>query len=76
MTNQDLPIIIFIATSPRFAGYETGACLQPEAVSLTLKTLVSLVPVVLIFVGLLILKTYPIDEKRRQDNQKLLQEML
>uniref|UniRef100_A0A674NX51 MFSD2 lysolipid transporter A, lysophospholipid a n=1 Tax=Takifugu rubripes TaxID=31033 RepID=A0A674NX51_TAKRU len=62
--------------SLKFAGYETGACLQPEAVSLTLKTLVSLVPVVLIFIGLLILKTYPIDEKRRQDNQKLLQEML
>uniref|UniRef100_A0A674PRB1 MFSD2 lysolipid transporter A, lysophospholipid a n=1 Tax=Takifugu rubripes TaxID=31033 RepID=A0A674PRB1_TAKRU len=58
--------------SLKFAGYETGACLQPEAVSLTLKTLVSLVPVVLIFIGLLILKTYPIDEKRRQDNQKLL----
>lgn len=35
-----------------------------------------MVPVVLIFFGLLILKTYPIDEKRRQDNQKLLQRML
>lgn len=76
MTNKDLLIIIFIAPSPRFAGYETGACLQSEAVSLTLKTLVSLVPVVLIFIGLLILKTYPIDEKRRQYNRKLLQEML
>lgn len=76
VTNQDLPNIVFIAPSPRFAGYETGACLQSEAVSLTLKTLVSPVPVVLIFIGLLILKTYPIDEKRRQHNQKRLQEML
>uniref|UniRef100_A0A8C4E8P8 Major facilitator superfamily domain containing 2aa n=1 Tax=Dicentrarchus labrax TaxID=13489 RepID=A0A8C4E8P8_DICLA len=62
--------------SLKFAGYETGSCLQPEAVSLTLKVLVSPVPVVLIAVGLLILRTYPIDEDRRQGNRKLLQEML
>lgn len=60
----------------RFAGYKTGECLQPEEVSWTLKVLVSPVPVVLIAVGLLILKTYPIDEERRQNNRKLLQEML
>lgn len=80
VNNQDLHVIILIlflfAFFPRFAGYETGACLQPEAVSLTLNTLVSPVPVVLIAVGLLILKTYPIDEKTRQENQKLLQKML
>lgn len=70
MTNQDVHLVI---PPPRLAGYVTGACLQPEAVSLTLKTLVSPVPVVLIVVGLLILRTYPIDEKTRQDNQKLLQ---
>ncbi|XP_074548743.1 sodium-dependent lysophosphatidylcholine symporter 1-A [Halichoeres trimaculatus] len=62
--------------SLKFAGYVTGSCTQPEAVSLTLKVLVSPVPVVLIIVGLLILKTYPIDEERRQGNRKLLQEML
>ncbi|XP_029132463.1 sodium-dependent lysophosphatidylcholine symporter 1-B isoform X2 [Labrus bergylta] len=62
--------------SLKFAGYVTGSCTQPEAVSLTLKVLVSPVPVVLIILGLLILKTYPIDEERRQGNQKLLQEML
>ncbi|XP_073340433.1 sodium-dependent lysophosphatidylcholine symporter 1-B-like isoform X2 [Pagrus major] len=62
--------------SMKFAGYVTGSCLQPEAVSLTLKVLVAPVPVVLIIVGLLILKTYPIDEDRRQGNRKLLQEML
>ncbi|XP_037603023.1 sodium-dependent lysophosphatidylcholine symporter 1-B-like [Sebastes umbrosus] len=62
--------------SLKFAGYVTGSCSQPEAVSLTLKVLVSPVPVVLIVVGLLILRTYPIDEERRQGNRKLLQEML
>uniref|UniRef100_UPI0037E90399 sodium-dependent lysophosphatidylcholine symporter 1-A isoform X2 n=1 Tax=Semicossyphus pulcher TaxID=241346 RepID=UPI0037E90399 len=62
--------------SLKFAGYVTGGCTQPEAVSLTLKVLVSPVPVVLIIVGLLILKTYPIDEERRQGNRKLLQQIL
>lgn len=62
--------------SLKFAGYESRTCVQPEAVRLTLKVLVSPVPVVLIVVGLLILRTYPIDEERRQGNRKLLQEML
>lgn len=75
MTKQHHIFLNFLAFSTRFAGYETGACFQPEAVSLTLKTLVSPVPVVLIVIGLLILKTYPIDEETRRENQKLLQEM-
>ncbi|XP_055718980.1 sodium-dependent lysophosphatidylcholine symporter 1-B-like [Salvelinus fontinalis] len=58
-----------------FAGYVTRGCSQPDAVNLTLKVLVSPAPVVLIFLGLFIFKTYPIDEERRQGNQKLLQEM-
>ncbi|XP_054469836.1 sodium-dependent lysophosphatidylcholine symporter 1-B-like [Anoplopoma fimbria] len=62
--------------SLKFAGYVTGSCSQPEAVSLTLKVLVAPVPVALIAVGLLILRTYPIDEERRQGNQKLLQKIL
>uniref|UniRef100_A0A3Q3W2P7 Major facilitator superfamily domain containing 2A n=1 Tax=Mola mola TaxID=94237 RepID=A0A3Q3W2P7_MOLML len=62
--------------SLKLSGYETGACLQPEGVSLTLKVLVSPVPVALIAVGLLILKTYPIDEERRQRNSILLQKRL
>ncbi|XP_056248993.1 sodium-dependent lysophosphatidylcholine symporter 1-B-like [Seriola aureovittata] len=62
--------------SLKFADYKTGSCSQPEAVSLTLKVLVSPVPVCLIIVGLLILRTYPIDEDRRLGNQKLLQEIL
>uniref|UniRef100_A0A3Q1IX93 Major facilitator superfamily domain containing 2A n=1 Tax=Anabas testudineus TaxID=64144 RepID=A0A3Q1IX93_ANATE len=58
----------------KFAGYVTGNCTQPKTVSFTLNVLVSPVPVCLIAVGLLILKTYPIDEERRQGNQKLLQD--
>uniref|UniRef100_A0A8C5GTA3 Sodium-dependent lysophosphatidylcholine symporter 1-B-like n=1 Tax=Gouania willdenowi TaxID=441366 RepID=A0A8C5GTA3_GOUWI len=57
--------------SLKFAGYKTGECSQPEAVSLTLKVLVSPIPVVLIAVGLLILRTYPIDMERRKGNQDM-----
>ncbi|RVE57057.1 hypothetical protein OJAV_G00212460 [Oryzias javanicus] len=62
--------------SLKFAGYKTGRCVQPESVSSTLKVLVSPVPIALIILGLLILRTYPIDEKRRQSNRKALQAML
>uniref|UniRef100_A0A7N8Y3U4 Sodium-dependent lysophosphatidylcholine symporter 1-B-like n=1 Tax=Mastacembelus armatus TaxID=205130 RepID=A0A7N8Y3U4_9TELE len=62
--------------SLKFAGYVTGSCNQPEAVSFTLNVLVSPVPVGLIIVGLLILRTYPIDEETRQNNQKKMQKIL
>ncbi|KAM9842977.1 sodium-dependent lysophosphatidylcholine symporter 1-B-like [Aulostomus maculatus] len=62
--------------SLKFAGYESESCSQPEAVSLTLKVLVCPVPIALIAVGLLILRSYPIDEKTRQRNRQLLQKML
>ncbi|XP_028995824.1 sodium-dependent lysophosphatidylcholine symporter 1-B-like [Betta splendens] len=62
--------------SLKFAGYVTGSCSQPATVSLTLNVLVSPVPVCLIAVGLLILRTYPIDEDTRQNNQELLQKIL
>lgn len=54
----------------------TRGCTQPKSVILTLKVLVSPVPVALIILGLLIFKTYPIDEEKRQSNRKLLQELL
>ncbi|CAL8294667.1 unnamed protein product [Merluccius merluccius] len=57
-----------------FAGYITRGCTQPEEVHLTLKLLVSAAPIILILVGLLIFRSYPIDEERRQGNRKLLQE--
>ncbi|KAM4631103.1 sodium-dependent lysophosphatidylcholine symporter 1-B [Polymixia lowei] len=57
-----------------FAGYVTRGCSQPEEVDLTLKLLVSAAPIALILVGLLIFRSYPIDEETRQGNRKLLQE--
>ncbi|KAJ8333169.1 hypothetical protein SKAU_G00420650 [Synaphobranchus kaupii] len=58
-----------------FAGYVTRGCSQPKAVDLTLRLLVSPVPIAMIIIGLLIFKTYPIDETTRQNNRKLLQEL-
>lgn len=59
-----------------FAGYVTGGCVQPDSVNFTLKMLVSAAPVALIALGLFIFKLYPIDEKRRQYNNKQLQLLL
>ncbi|KAL4624118.1 sodium-dependent lysophosphatidylcholine symporter 1-B-like [Arapaima gigas] len=58
-----------------FAGYVTGSSSQPPAVDRTLRMLVSPVPIALIFLGLLIFRLYPINEQRRQNNCKLLQEL-
>ncbi|MBN3320558.1 NLS1B protein, partial [Atractosteus spatula] len=58
-----------------FAGYLTRGCTQPEAVNLTLRMLISPAPIVLIILGLIIFKLYPIDEETRQGNRKLLQEL-
>ncbi|XP_049606306.1 sodium-dependent lysophosphatidylcholine symporter 1-B [Syngnathus scovelli] len=57
-----------------FAGYISRGCNQPVEVDITLKVLVSAAPILLIIIGLIILYTYPIDEKRRQCNRKRLQE--
>ncbi|XP_072533359.1 sodium-dependent lysophosphatidylcholine symporter 1-A isoform X2 [Salminus brasiliensis] len=59
-----------------FAGYMTRGCVQPDSVHLTLKMLVSAAPVSLIILGLLIFKSYPINEKRRQKNWSQLQALL
>uniref|UniRef100_A0A8C0YJN9 MFSD2 lysolipid transporter A, lysophospholipid a n=1 Tax=Cyprinus carpio carpio TaxID=630221 RepID=A0A8C0YJN9_CYPCA len=59
-----------------FAGYVTGVCVQSDSVNLTLKILVSAAPVSLIVLGLLIFKMYPINEERRQYNNKQLQLLL
>ncbi|KAM4796799.1 sodium-dependent lysophosphatidylcholine symporter 1 [Rhinophrynus dorsalis] len=56
-----------------FAGYQTRGCSQPEQVNVTLKLLVCAAPVVLICMGLLLFKLYPIDEERRKENKKELQ---
>ncbi|XP_061597015.1 sodium-dependent lysophosphatidylcholine symporter 1-B [Cololabis saira] len=59
--------------SLHFAGYISRGCSQPEAVHTTLKVLISAAPVVLIIIGLAILYSYPIDEEKRQQNRKWLQ---
>ncbi|KAJ3613422.1 hypothetical protein NHX12_019671 [Muraenolepis orangiensis] len=63
-----LPDVVddFKVKNPDIRGYEPRLC----------RVLVSPVPVALIALGLLIFKTYPIDEERRQNNRKLLQELL
>uniref|UniRef100_A0A8C6VVK9 MFSD2 lysolipid transporter A, lysophospholipid b n=1 Tax=Nothobranchius furzeri TaxID=105023 RepID=A0A8C6VVK9_NOTFU len=58
-----------------FAGYISRGCSQPKEVDLTLKLLVSAAPIAFMLIGLAILYSYPIDEKRRQYNNKMLQEM-
>ncbi|XP_036877184.1 sodium-dependent lysophosphatidylcholine symporter 1 isoform X7 [Manis javanica] len=56
-----------------FAGYQTRGCSQPARVKFTLKMLVTMVPIVLILLGLLLFKLYPIDEEKRRQNKKALQ---
>uniref|UniRef100_A0A8C5F333 MFSD2 lysolipid transporter A, lysophospholipid n=1 Tax=Gopherus evgoodei TaxID=1825980 RepID=A0A8C5F333_9SAUR len=58
-----------------FAGYKTRGCSQPEEVKFTLKMLVSAAPVGLILLGLLLFKLYPIDEDKRRENKKALQNL-
>ncbi|XP_076841874.1 sodium-dependent lysophosphatidylcholine symporter 1-B-like isoform X2 [Brachyhypopomus gauderio] len=59
-----------------FAGYVTRGCTQPDSVHFTLKMLVSAAPVTFIILGLLIFKTYPINEQRRQQNCEQLRALL
>ncbi|XP_032102950.1 sodium-dependent lysophosphatidylcholine symporter 1 isoform X2 [Sapajus apella] len=59
--------------SLHFAGYKTLSCSQPEHVKFTLNMLVTMAPIVLILLGLLLFKLYPIDEERRRQNKKALQ---
>ncbi|XP_053124780.1 sodium-dependent lysophosphatidylcholine symporter 1 isoform X2 [Hemicordylus capensis] len=57
------------------AGYKTRGCSQPEEVNLSLKVLVCAAPILLIIIGLLLFKLYPIDEDRRRKNKKALQDL-
>ncbi|XP_036719838.1 sodium-dependent lysophosphatidylcholine symporter 1 isoform X5 [Balaenoptera musculus] len=56
-----------------FTGYQTRGCSQPAPVKFTLKMLVTMAPIVLILIGLLLFKLYPIDEEKRRQNKKALQ---
>lgn len=59
--------------SHSFAEYQTQGCSQPEQVKFTLKMLVTMAPIILILLGLLLFKLYPIDEEKRRQNKKALQ---
>ncbi|KAM7324376.1 sodium-dependent lysophosphatidylcholine symporter 1 isoform X1 [Alexandromys fortis] len=56
-----------------FAKYKKQGCSQPEQVKFTLKMLVTMAPIILILLGLLLFKMYPIDEEKRRQNKKALQ---
>ncbi|XP_072273717.1 sodium-dependent lysophosphatidylcholine symporter 1 isoform X2 [Pyxicephalus adspersus] len=56
-----------------FAGYQALSCYQSEEVNVTLRLLVCAAPILLILVGLLLFKLYPIDEEKRKENKKALQ---
>ncbi|KAI5090625.1 major facilitator superfamily domain-containing protein 2B [Silurus meridionalis] len=58
-----------------FAGYDTGACRQPNAVVYTLKLLIGMAPVAFIITGLVILLLYPISEDVRQRNKLALEDL-
>lgn len=66
-----IDILFFFLTS--YAGYQARSCYQPEAVNVTLRLLVCAAPIVLILIGLLLFKLYPIDEEKRKENRKALQ---
>lgn len=59
--------------SHSFAEYQTQGCFQPDQVKFTLKMLVTMAPIILILLGLLLFKLYPIDEEKRRQNKKALQ---
>ncbi|XP_048206938.1 sodium-dependent lysophosphatidylcholine symporter 1 isoform X1 [Perognathus longimembris pacificus] len=56
-----------------FAGYQARGCSQPSQVKFTLKMLVTMAPIILILLGLLLFKLYPINEEKRRQNKKALQ---
>uniref|UniRef100_A0A3Q0SQH8 MFSD2 lysolipid transporter A, lysophospholipid b n=1 Tax=Amphilophus citrinellus TaxID=61819 RepID=A0A3Q0SQH8_AMPCI len=58
-----------------FAGYISRGCSQPQEVDLTLKLLVSAAPIALMIIGMSIMYSYPINEKKRQANRKFLQDL-
>lgn len=57
-----------------FVGYEPGACKHNDSVITTLRVLFAPVPIVLLLVGMLLFYFYPINEERRQQIQRELEE--
>ncbi|XP_047668959.1 sodium-dependent lysophosphatidylcholine symporter 1-A isoform X8 [Tachysurus fulvidraco] len=76
---QNILLVIMEKMKPKatvFAGYMSRGCVQPDSVKLTLKLLVSAVPVSFIILGLLIFRSYPINEERRRHNRQRLHALL
>ncbi|XP_042333271.1 major facilitator superfamily domain-containing protein 2B isoform X3 [Sceloporus undulatus] len=57
------------------AGYKSGICKQPSSVVTTLKTLIAVVPSIIIILGLFILYFYPITEKSREETKYALENL-
>lgn len=56
----------------RIAGYDENACEQPWTVSVTLKLLVTVPPILIILLTFIFLHYYPITEKTRERTRRLL----
>ncbi|XP_063065376.1 sodium-dependent lysophosphatidylcholine symporter 1 [Engraulis encrasicolus] len=57
-----------------FAGYKPGVCKHPQVVITTLQVLFAPVPICLIVVGMVLFHFYPINEKRRQEIKRALEQ--
>ncbi|XP_033126139.1 sodium-dependent lysophosphatidylcholine symporter 1-like [Anneissia japonica] len=55
------------------AGYETGACDQPDSVNKTLRLLVTALPATCALIGFLFLWLYPINEEVRLKNKTIME---
>ncbi|XP_077991591.1 sodium-dependent lysophosphatidylcholine symporter 1-like [Glandiceps talaboti] len=55
-----------------FAGYETGASQQPDSVAMTMRILMSVVPICLTLVSMIFLWFFPITDSRINENKAIL----
>ena len=66
------PSHAFPPSSHRIVGYDQGLCEQPWTVSLTLRLLVSVPPILFTLISLIFLHLYPITEERRERTKREL----
>ena len=66
------PSHTFPPSSHRIVGYDQGLCEQPWTVSLTLRLLVSVPPILFTLISLIFLHLYPITEERRERTKREL----
>ncbi|XP_064605390.1 sodium-dependent lysophosphatidylcholine symporter 1-like isoform X2 [Liolophura sinensis] len=60
---------------PWIGGYQTGACVQPNSVSLALRILMVPGPVIFILIALIFLWKYPITEHRRLEIRQAIEDL-